>query len=376
MTTIERLDAFTFPTPFRMAFKHSSAARATTENVIVRAVLADGTIGYGEGCPRSYVTGETTAGSAAFYRNHLEPLAGAVRSVDDLRAWIDGNGELIDANPAAFCAAELAVLDALARADDVTVDSLLGLSPLREPFTYSAVLGDNPLPLFAAQAARYRWSRLTDFKIKLSGDLRRDRRKVSLLRRTGKLRLRVDANNHWSRPGPCIDFLRALEVPLFGIEEPLRADDHDGFLEIAEAIASPVILDESLLRVEQLAALPGPPQRWTLNCRVSKMGGLIRSLQAADRAAEHGSGLVVGAHVGETSLLTRAALTLVNANRQSVQAQEGAFGTYLLTSDITEGPLMFGRRGRLPLDVLGPIGLGVAVEPDRLRPLAGVEPEY
>jgi L-alanine-DL-glutamate epimerase-like enolase superfamily enzyme len=352
-----------------MAFKHSSAARSTTENVIVELTTSEGTVGYGEGCPRSYVTGETTDSAAEFLAATLPRLSEAVDSIDALKRWIDHNQDAIDDNPAAFCAAELAMLDALARADGVPIDRLLGLGHPTGPFRYSAVLGDNPLPVFAAQLARYRWSRLTDYKIKLSGDRARDRRKVGLLRRTGRLRLRVDANNHWDRPGPAIDHLRSLGVPLFGIEEPLTADDHQGFLEIAEALNAPIILDESLLRTEQLSALPGRADRWTLNCRVSKMGGLIRSLRVAADAATRGSGLVVGAQVGETSLLSRAALTLVAANRATVQAQEGAFGTYLLTTDITDRPIMFGRQGLLADadGLLARPGLGVDVIADRLE---------
>lgn len=370
-----RLDAFRilrFPTPFRMAFKHSSAARSTTENVVVEITTTDGVVGHGEGCPRSYVTGETTESAAAFLAEVLPDMCAVVDSASSLETWIDGNRHRIDENPAAFCAAELAVLDALGRAEGVSVDRLVGHSELTGPFVYSAVLGDNPFPVFGAQLARYRWSRLTDYKIKLSGDLPKDRRKVTLLKRTGALRLRVDANNHWDRPGPAIDHLRSLGLPLFGIEEPLTADDHDGFLEIAEALDAPIILDESLLRTEQLSALPGPPGRWTLNNRVSKMGGLIRSMRAAADAVAHGSGLVVGAHVGETSILTRAALTLVSANRVAVQAQEGAFGTHLLTTDITDAPIMFGRNGRLSgvEQLAGRPGLGVSVEPSRLEALA------
>ena len=38
---------------------HASHARTSTDNVVVRCVLDDGTVGYGEGVPRDYVTGET-----------------------------------------------------------------------------------------------------------------------------------------------------------------------------------------------------------------------------------------------------------------------------------------------------------------------------
>ena len=51
--------------------------------------------------------------------------------------------------------------------------------------------------------------------------------------------------------------------------------------------------------------------------------------------------------------------------------QEGAFGTYLLTTDITEQPIVFGRHGQLQdmSELVGRPGLGVDVEPSRLEPI-------
>src|SRR5947199_10722579 len=45
--------------PLTKAIRHASHSRTSTDNVVVKCVLADGTTGYGEGVPRDYVTGET-----------------------------------------------------------------------------------------------------------------------------------------------------------------------------------------------------------------------------------------------------------------------------------------------------------------------------
>ena len=47
--------------PFRVVFKHASAERRQTATVWVEARAATGQVGLGEGCPRSYVTGESLA---------------------------------------------------------------------------------------------------------------------------------------------------------------------------------------------------------------------------------------------------------------------------------------------------------------------------
>lgn len=109
----------------------------------------------------------------------------------------------------------------------------------------------------------------------------------------------------------------------------------------------PIVLDESVTRTSQLAALPGAAATWIVNVRVSKMGGLLRSLEVVAAARAAGIRVVVGAQVSETSLLTRAALTVAQAAGAALFAQEGAFGTFLLTRDVCDPPLMFGAGGLL-----------------------------
>ena len=82
------------------------------------------------------------------------------------------------------------------------------------------------------------------------------------------------------------------------------------------------------------------------------MGGLLRSLNVVQKAREEGIPVIIGAQVGETSVLTRAGLTAAQAAGDSLLAQEGAFGVLLLASDVAEPPLMFGREGVLDADAL------------------------
>ena len=103
--------------------------------------------------------------------------------------------------------------------------------------------------------------------------------------------------------------------------------------------------------------------RWIVNVRVSKMGGLLRSLGLVAEARRHGMRVIVGAHVGETSLLSRAGLTVASSARDILVGQEGAFGTHLLARDVIARPIMFGKAGVLDVaDLkLGPGGLGLEV---------------
>ncbi|MGQ0744978.1 MAG: enolase C-terminal domain-like protein [Acidimicrobiales bacterium] len=365
-----RVELATFPTSFKVTVRHASAVRAATENIIVRVQTPSGVVGVGEGCPRRYVTGETVGSARSFLRGATPGAAVAAGTLDGLRSWMTDNRESIDANPAAFCALELALLDALAGDQRVSVERLRGLPDLSGRFRYTAVIGDSGPLAFALLLQQYLFRGMCEFKLKLSGVLDRDRRKLARLRRRGStVRVRVDANNLWSDAEKCIEHLSRLDYRFTAIEEPLIANDLDGFARIAAALDTPIVLDESGLREGQLARLPGPADRWILNCRVSKMGGLLRSLATVDAARALGIGVIVGAHVGETSILTRAALTVAAHARDALVAQEGAFGTTLLRRDFVSPVLMFGRRGELEiaamLDPATP-GLGLLADESAL----------
>lgn len=361
-----RVELATFPTSFRVTVRHASATRDATENIIVLVRSASGAVGVGEGCPRRYVTGETVESARTFLRGAAPGAAASADTVDGLRSWMVSHRESIDANPAAFCALELALLDSLARQQRVTVERLLGCPDLNGTFRYTAVIGDSGRWVFALLLQRYLSRGIRDFKLKLSGDLERDRCKLARLRRRGAtVRVRVDANNLWSDADACIEHLRRLEHRFTAIEEPLTVNDLDGFARLAAALDTPIVIDESGLRGEQLDHLPGPVAGWILNCRVSKMGGLLRSLATVEAARALGIGVVVGAHVGETSILTRAALTVAAHAGDALVAQEGAFGTNLLRQDLVSPVLMFGQRAELDIArVLDPMAPGLGLLTD------------
>ncbi|MFQ6023822.1 MAG: enolase C-terminal domain-like protein [Acidiferrobacterales bacterium] len=333
--------------PFKAVFRHASAERRESCSVWAKARSNDGLVGCGEGCPRPYVTGESIESVQAFLEAQQSPIKGAIADLGSLRSWITQHKAVIDANPAAWCAIELALLDLMGKQSDQSLEALLGLEALTGPFQYSAVLGDADPMAFEKQYQQYRHYGFTDFKLKLSGDIQRDKQKITAFRHNQNLRVRLDANNLWRDPHEVIDYIRALDCPLFAIEEPLTPNQYDKLLYIAEGLDSKIILDESFLRCEQFHQLPNRPDRWIINVRVSKMGGLLRCLEIVKRARALGIKLIVGAHVGETSLLTRAALTVAHAARDILLAQEGAFGTLLLEKDVCDPPLVFQRKGLL-----------------------------
>lgn len=365
-----RLEFSRLDIPFTVAFKHSSAVRSATQSVWVTARSGD-VAGVGEGCPREYVTGESLASAQAFFADHREVLRHGIDSVDALAGWVNDHTARIDANPAAWCAVELAMLELFARREDVPVERIVAVPPTTGEFQYSAVVGDGGPDVLRATVTRYRALGFVDFKLKLSGDPTVDRDKIDTLRdveHPERLRIRVDANNLWDNAETAVRHLQGLDCPFVGIEEPLAANAFDAMRLVSEHTGSPIILDESFLRAEQLAEITGDPERWIINVRVSKMGGLLRSLALVEAARNSGVSIIVGAQVGETSVLTRAGLIVARAAGTHLIGHEGAFGTHLLKADVAIPALMFGPAGRLNADAYElstKPGWGLTLRPER-----------
>ncbi len=347
--------------PFKHVFAHATATRACTETILVKADSENGIVGVGEGCPRKYVTGETIHTAIHFFTKYCETWE-EFENVGDLEAWMAENSQTIDENPASWCAVELALFDCWGQENRQSIESLLNFQELTGQFQYSAVLGTENMASFEKQARQFSALDFFDFKVKVTGNLEKDRIKIEFLNDLpiNNLRIRLDANNLWKTSNEAVTYLRDLNYSLFAIEEPLQVGDYDGCHQINQQLGLPIILDESFLRFEQFKDLATDSQDWIINVRISKMGGILRSLKIAEHAKTKGIPIILGAQVGETSILTRAALTVVNQHRENLLAQEGAFGTYLLEHDITDTPLMFGKGGTLdsrPLSSLPGLGL-------------------
>lgn len=334
--------------PFKFSFQHSEASRSVTETLIVKTKTRKGIQGIGEGCPRHYVTGENIESAMTFLGENRNNFL-KIGSLTDLECWISENTRAIDQNPAAFCAMELALLDTLAKTQNVSVERLVSLPDLTGQFHYSAVLGTENSKYFHAFLNRYLQMQMKDFKVKLFGDSGIDSQNLSAIKacnRTG-VRVRLDANNLWGDSTIALDYLNELNFPCFALEEPLTKNDYLGMRQISRELDIPVILDESFTRLQQFDLVGADPKTWILNIRISKMGGILRAIKVADKARNLGIPLIIGAQVGETSVLTRAALTVANSFRDILIAQEGAFGTFLLERDIVNPAIMFGNAGVL-----------------------------
>jgi muconate cycloisomerase len=179
--------------------------------------------------------------------------------------------------------------------------------------------------------------------------------------------LRLDANGGWTL-ARAVEVLTAVApLGIAAAEQPLpRGGD---LAALRSAVPVPLMADESLVTMADAEALIADRAVDYFNVRVSKCGGLGRSLAIAARAAAAGLGVQVGSQVGETAILAAAGRHLAAALPE-VAFTEGSFGTLLLTQDVSVESVRFGHRGEAPV-LTGP-GLGIRVVEKALRERAVV----
>jgi L-alanine-DL-glutamate epimerase-like enolase superfamily enzyme len=353
---VVRLRFASFPIPFRTRFEHAAATREVAENVIVVAEDEDGHAGLGEGCPREYVTGETEPSALAALARWKAGGIGALEGRAALEAWAAEHAADIEANPSAFAAVELALLDVFARRQHVSLERFLDVDEGRASPRVSAVYGAGSNAKFCWQALRFNLYGIRDAKLKISGDAVRDRARARALACVGRVRL--DANNLWASAAEACKGLRELQDHVWAVEEPLAAREFAGLAAVGARTRLKIVLDESATRLADLARVEAGAD-YILNARVSKHGGLLRSLAMIRAARARGFGVIVGAQVGETSILARAALVAARAAGDALVAFEGAYGVRLLHRDATTVSLGFGFGGHVTTEAIGSVGSGL-----------------
>jgi muconate cycloisomerase len=387
---IRQLTAYVVRLPLKRPFSHASATRQESENVLIRCELSDGTFGWGEGVPRSYVTGETPAGCLA--QLAMTPLGDQLGN--DCSTWPDVLRMTEQFTPAAErddprgcygnalrCAVELSILDAFGRLFGEPISAVTKHYPpatavrgLQTYAVYSAVIDSGNDRLWRKALVR-RLYRFRHCKVKVGAAGDDDVARLQTIRRWigPSMDLRIDANEAWaaSEARAKIESLTGFRISC--VEQPVAHADVSCLADLRRQVSVPIMLDESLTSAVDAEAAIAARTCDLFNIRLSKCGGFLASLRLAAMAHSAGLEYQLGCHPGESGILSAAGRHWA-CSVADVRYVEGSYDRYLFRRFLTHEDVTFGFGGRAA--ALTSRGLGVTVDDAVLREVATSRQEF
>lgn len=375
---IRDLTAYHVRIPLRSEVRHASHTRTDTDSIVVCCQLDDGTIGWGEGLPREYVTGETIDTVLEQFRStdwrrqigeKFDDVAGAMALCDRIR--LDGEGQQGKRDcfgNSLRCAVEIAVLDAATRSCGRPFSDVTSLVPETIPIRqqsprvrYSAAITALGAIGEMIRAIKVRLYGFHQAKMKVGVAGVDDRLAVRRVRRVlGRgLDLRIDANEAWTCGNLEAHLAPLLPLGISSLEQPVPHGAVDGLAALRGRIGVPLMLDESLCSLSDAQRAVERGTCDLFNIRLSKCGGFVRSLRIAALAKRSGLGYQLGCQVGETGILSAAGRHFATSVA-GIRYLEGSFDRFLVAERLTVEDLTFRHGGWAPA-LPGP-GLGIEID--------------
>ncbi len=381
---IRRLTAYVVRLPFKRKFRHASASREDSENIVICCELLNGITGWGEGVPRDYVTGETPAGCLT--QLAATPLAEQLSAECD--TWADVIALCERFQPIADrddprgcygnslrCADELSILDAFGQLFDEPVSQVVEhFVPARAvranhaAVCYSVVIDSgNHGVVRKALTRRLYGFRACKVKVGAAGD--NDPHRLLLIRRWigSHVDLRLDANEAWRIEEVTAKLEPLLPHRISSLEQPVPHAEVAGLGELRPKLDVPIMLDESLTSIADAKTAIMDRTCDLFNLRLSKCGGFLNSLRLAALAHTSGLRYQLGCHPGESGILSAAGRHW-STSVANIRYLEGSYDRFLFNRLLTNEDLTFGYGGRAAA-LRGP-GLGVTINSAVLQEVA------
>lgn len=297
--------------PFVIATARMDATRA----VWVRARVRDDASGreaegFGEAAALPPVTAEDLPDVLAAVQRVGAGLVGT--TLVDLE---DALARMLPGAPVARAGIECAVLDAGSRVQGRPLHDLLVPGSVARPMRTDITLPIAAPEHMAGLARRYASEGFDVFKVKVGKNAEQDRQALRAIHAAAPhARFRLDANEGFSSTQALslLDELLGSGVVVECFEQPCHRSDLQGMRELTSRSSVPIVADESVRTLDDLATVVDAGAAHGVNLKLVKHGGLLASLRIATQARAHGLKLMTGAMV-ETRLGLTAMAHLVTA---------------------------------------------------------------
>ncbi len=333
--------------PFRTSFGTQEA-----RDVLLVEVVSDGVSGWAE-CVAMEWPGysyEYVDGAVDVLVEHLIPATTSDRLLDPHE--IHGRLRQFQGHPMAKAALETAVLDAWLRQREQSLADYLGA--VRDEVDCGVSVGiPRSLDALLEEVASYVDAGYRRIKLKIEPGW--DVEAVRAVREAWPdMPLQTDANQAYTREDA--DLLAEMDpFGLLLVEQPLPEDDLRGHALLAERIATPVCLDESIISVATADSAIAFGATSVINIKPGRVGGYLEAKAIHDLCLDRGVPVWCGGML-ETGIGRAANVALAALPGFTLPGDTSASSRYFAT-DITEPFVLDDGRLRVPT------GPGIGVDP-------------
>ena len=370
---IDKVRAHQINLPFYFDFSHALRKRSSVKNIIVEIVAEQGEIiGYGEGAPRSFVTGESPESAVRSIHRFTKQdnFPWELNNVFQIWDFVDDitSGK---SHNAAICALETAMLDALGKTQGKNIIDYFSKDFLTSNIYYGAALPLTNKQKIMEICRLIKKMNVNKLKLKMGKGFIHNKEILEAVRLVfgEDCDLKVDINGVW-------DYALAFRhVPLLKnykvkvVEQPMIPNDPDiaDFASLMQTEGVILMADESACSISDVKKIAKEGYYEMINVRLSKCGGFRNSFKQIDYLRSNGFFFQIGCHLGESGILSAAGRVLCLLCRDAIY-YDGSYDEFLLKENVTLEDVTFGPGGKAgPLDGSG---LGIAVSDQSLARLS------
>lgn len=327
---------YNYRLPFRNSFTTAHGVITAREGIVVEITAERGISGIGEIAPW--------------------PLAYG-RGAPSRSPWL----------PSALCGLEIALFDALGKAEGCTVAALLAPADIvpRASVPVNAVIGARATgtAIVAAQEAMQHGYRCVKLKVALGDSIQAEVERVAAVRAAigPAMHLRLDANEGWQLEQAIAILSQCVPYEIQYVEQPLSAHDLTGMRTLRRAVSIPIAVDEALRSLESAQRILANEAADVFVIKPQLAGGLRAGQQMISAATERGVRSVITSTL-EAGIGLVATLHLAAAS-PAVTLECGLATPGLLVDDLVMDNLTV-HEGFLAVPT-GP-GLGIALDREAL----------
>jgi len=265
--------------PYRVSYRSYSSF----DPYIVEVRDDEGRVGWGEGLISPGAGRETQTGGWEFLCSQATEVAGG--STERAKELVLAR---LDASPIAATALVTAI-EMLEQNHVLRVTT-----PARVPLL--ALVVEHNLEKIGPEIDQHVEAGFKALKVKVGFDVEQDLKRVAAIQQAsaGRATITLDANRAFDRP-QAISFARRLDPEgIDQLEQPCGADDWESNAAVAAASTVPLMLDESIMSLEDIDRAAGIPNVKFLKLKLRKFGSLTLLSEATRHIEARGMATVLG----------------------------------------------------------------------------------